>query len=69
MILRSFVKNNLLFRIMDPLKRKSPGYFNYAYLNVASLLIIVYLYIHRCAVEKVLNHSLVKASVVPLKRF
>ena len=24
MFLRSFVKNNLLFRIMDPLKRKSP---------------------------------------------
>ena len=24
MILRSFVKINLLFRIMDPLKRKSP---------------------------------------------
>ena len=24
MFLRSFVKNNLLFRSMDPLKRKSP---------------------------------------------
>ena len=24
MFLRSFVKKNLLFRIMDPLKRKSP---------------------------------------------
>ena len=26
MVLRSFVKINLLFRIMDPLKRKSPIY-------------------------------------------
>ena len=25
MVLRSFVKINLLFHIMDPLKRKSPG--------------------------------------------
>ena len=25
MFLRSFVKNNLLFRSMDPLKRKSPS--------------------------------------------
>ena len=25
MVLRSFVKINLLFRTMDPLKRKSPG--------------------------------------------
>ena len=26
MVLRSFVKINLLFRIMDPLKRKSPSF-------------------------------------------